>query len=118
MTFLALSIMQTAIVISAWPHSMFNDKEVVFEKLSSSIAIRPGHITQRFRDGPSWKGSLLRSRNLLHFIEGKRECSDGKVICLCSRSKFMPELGLKPRPLDSSSSVLSTPPRGMYICGI
>lgn len=42
-----------------------------------------GHITHvRFKDGPSWKGPLLISRDpLLHFMEEEHEVSGGKVMC-------------------------------------
>lgn len=100
------SITQTATTILGWPHLMLNGKEIVLGKWSSSVALHPirnlliyGHI----KDGPSWKGPLLISRDLLlHFMEEEHEVPRGKVICLNSCSKLISEVGLEPRPLDSS----------------
>ena len=39
-------------------------------------------------------------------MEEGHECPDEKVICLSSRSKLVPELGLEPRHLDSPSRAL------------
>lgn len=92
-----------------------------------SVAIRPiytliiiyGRITHRFRDEVSWKGPLLIRRDpLLHFIKEDHESTGGKVICLSSYGKLVPELGLEPRPLDFSSRALSAVPGRVHICGI
>lgn len=109
-----MSLCAAATAVSGWPNSTFNGKEVVLEKLSSAVATRPthtvpiySHFRHKFRHEPSQKGPLLISRNLLlHFIEEGHGCPDGKVICLSSGSNFVPELGLEPRPLDSSPSAL------------
>lgn len=105
---------------------MFNGKEAL-KKLSSSVAVRPiytliiiyGCITHRFGDEASWKGPLLICRDpLLHFIKKDHESTGGKVICLSSCGKLVPEVGLEPRPLDSSSKALSALPGRVHICGI
>lgn len=64
---------------------------------------------------------MLISRDpLLYFIEEEHKSPDGKGICInsCSMPELEEELGLEPRPLDSSFSALSTPLGCVHICGI
>lgn len=105
---------------------MFNGEEVL-KKLSLSVAVRPiytliiiyGRITHRFRDEVSWTGPLLICRDpLLHFTKEGHESTGGKVICLSSYGKLVPEPGLEPRPLDFSSRALSALLGRVHICGI